>query len=128
MEIFQNRRLTKYNEKLRKERRYLKQRVWKLEKGRGQWKSKRKPTKKAMKQKRKTVLNEEQDVMFEIQFHISSHERKKMKKFFREHGIDFFAKNRLRNALKDQIAPKDSWTYKKVTKNIFQNSNCFFKF
>lgn len=109
---------------MRKDKHSYRIKAWKLQRSRSQWKSRRKPTirMERPKRRRKTILTAEQDVKFTAEFNISGLQRKRMKKFFRLHGVDFFSKDAERDRILLNIAPNEHWTYKKVGFLIgFQN-------
>jgi hypothetical protein len=101
-------------EALRAERKNLCQRIYLLKRSRARWKIKRGPTKKLARKPRKTIMSAEQDLRFTLKFNITENKRKAMKSYMRELKIDFFATNRERKVLLEQISPMNHWIYEKV--------------
>jgi hypothetical protein len=106
--------LKRENDKLRAERRSLLTKIWKLEQSRASWKSKRKPNQKQQRKPRETILNAKQELEFMVSFNITGKERLRMKKFMRKTGVDFFAREREREALMIRLAPREHWSYERV--------------
>lgn len=50
-----------------------------------------------------------------VEFDITGKERKRMKAFFRRHGVDFFAKTSETNEILNNIAPCVDFVYQKVS-------------
>lgn len=88
--------------------------AWLLINRRKKWKMRRIPSKRARRQNRCTYLTAEEDLIFTLGHGLTENGRKRMKAQMRRKKVDWFAKNRERSELINEINPAENWTYEKV--------------
>lgn len=88
--------------------------VNKKERSRLGWKDRKRPSKRAIRQKIRRFLNADQDIRFSIQFNLTRNSRLRMKKFFRRLGFHLFAKESCRKRVVEGIVQRTEWNYESV--------------
>lgn len=94
--------------------RVLQSKLWQTKHSRDAWKVKRVPNKKSLRRRRQTILTPEQDLQFMVEFNITWSERKRLKAWMRQRGVDFFSISRDLNDLLQQVSPESDFAYSKV--------------
>uniref|UniRef100_A0A914DX30 PDZ domain-containing protein n=1 Tax=Acrobeloides nanus TaxID=290746 RepID=A0A914DX30_9BILA len=113
----QNLQLENELKKIRERKNFFRKKVWQVKHSRVGWKSKKCSSQWAQRRshKRKAVLTPEQELRFQVAFHMTGRKMRRFKTFFRKNNVDFFSKRREKDARTEEIAPSDDWAYDKKT-------------